>query len=929
MNEPFTFDSPVNFRQQLGSNTAKSEYEEVKNLQLSKSPSKNDELIRKLQAEKDELTVRLKLLQSASNPPSDKADKIMLKSQLAELTETLNAKEVELAKSKHAVSEIKVTYESIVSELREEINRLNDKHKHDSYTRELEYPREISALKSNHALELAQQSEEWEQACEEKVKELEDKLVGEREGLVEKMEQLKKGYEEKIAKIRRSMIPAEEHAKGIERVKEHCEAASAEEVNRVRREFQEREIEHNKKLETVVREAKKVQESAEVTMKNKQEELEDSMQKLTKEKNEFELNLQRTKRELNKKAEEITELEETLEAVKKTVESERKKRKEAEAALKVASNALAGLEDEFAREKKGSTQMTDNLDNLRSELRRTTEENQELAYKCKSLEADMSSLHETFRKQLEERNNEIQSLKHTINDQENETMQLNKTVQERKTREDKILEEEGNKHSETKKALLKEEERSKQLQLKLESMQKECSKIIKQRTMLESKLSEATLNIANLERQLERSKSDLEELAEMHNKMTDAFEELKQRLRKVAGKRAAELMRCKDDIKKHIKEMSANLQEYHNSFVANIGSYYKQVLKKKDKEYKSEFNRSKAEFDEIIAKRMEEQAIECDQKIAEFAAKCENDIKQKELKVNHSQLLIDELEAKSQVMNGNITELEKKLQKTLAENREWKQLNDQLHQKLKENAENFSLYKRDTEKYLNESLIKVRRKNESEFTVLTKEKSAVSAKACAQIEGMKEEFMGELKKILADIALLKVQYQTEINFLQRSYEEKLFRQGQVLLTEKELNKKYSRNTEQLSTEIELARNTKRELQMDSDEKLRLLNKTSAGVAERYNKLKGDSMKTIEALQTEIRCLRAELTGKNEELKESQESCEQLKQSLLLERSFSKSQLSGPQKDYTQTAEYSRLREQRGDALLSKRSRYSLKKPYIQ
>lgn len=929
MNEPFTFDSPVNFRQQLGSSTGKSEYEEAKNLQFSKSPSKSDELIRKLQAEKDELTIRLKLLQSTINPPNDKADKAMLKSQLADVTETLNAKEMELAKARHAVSEIKVTYESIVSELREEINRLNDKHKHDSYTRELEYQREISALKSNHALELAQQSEEWEQVCEEKVRELEGKFASEREGLVEKAEQLKKGCEERIAEIRRSTIPAEEHAKGVDRVREQCEAASAEEVSRIRKEFQEREIENNKKLETIVKETKKVQESTEVTMKNKQEELEDSIQKLAKEKNEFELNFQKTKRELNRKTEEITELEETLETAKKTVENERKKRKEAEAALKVANNTLAGLEDEFAREKKGSTQMTDSLDSLKSELKRTAEENQELAYKCKSLDADMMSLSETFRKQLEERSNEIQSLKQTINDQQNEAMQLSKTIQERKAREDKILEEEGNKHSEIKNALLKEEEHSKQLQLKLESAQKECGKVIKQRAALESKLSEAALNIGGLEKQLERSKSNLEEFAEMHNKTTDAFEELKQRLRKVAGKRTAELMRCKDDITKHIKEINANLQEHHSNIAATIGSYYKQMLKKRDKEYKSELNQSRAEFDGIIVKKMEEQAVEYDQRMGEFSAKYENDIRQKELKINHSQLLIDELEAKSQVMNGNITELEKKLQKTLAENREWKQLNDQLHQKLKENAENFSLYKRDTEKYLNESLIEVRKKNENEFTVLAKEKTAATAKACAQVEGMKEEFMGELKKVLGDVALLKVQYQTEVNFLQRNYEEKLFNQGQALLTEKELNKKYLRSMEQLSTEVELARNTKRELQLDSDDKLRMLNKTSAGAAERYHRLKGDSMRTIEALQTEIKCLRAELIGKSEELKESQESCEQLKQSLLLERSFSKSQLSGPQKDYSQTAEYNRLREQRGDALLSKRSRYSPKQPHIQ
>jgi len=906
------------YRTRLDHEALQEEYERIKkelyNLKQTfeiYNKTSKDDLIKKLQAEKNELVIKLKLMEN-------KEDENSLKLQFAETKDTLINKENELTKAKRTVSEIKLTYEGIVTELREEINHLNDKHKHDTYTQDLEHQRQISSLKSTHALELAQHNEDWERACDDKAKEFEDLLSAERANFAEKMEQIKKIYEEKINEIKNNTIPLEEHSKMLNRLKEQYIEENTETINKLKRKYQEAEVENNKKLESVTKEAKKVQENMEQLIKAKQEALEDSLQQSTKEKNELELNFQKAKREVDWKTKEIAELEETLGANEKTIETERKKCKELKAELKVAKKTLASLEEDFTREKKVSTQFSDNMDSLKSELKKVTEENQALAYKCRSLDTDIMSLNETYKKQLEERKHEIDSLKQVILDQQNEMALLNKAIQERKAKDDQALEGEINKHSETKRTLLKEEEHVKQLQMKLEASQKECCKIINQRGELETKLSETMNKIINLEKQLEKARNSLEELAEERNRTIHTFEELKRKLKKLIKKKVAEVALRKEDIKTSIKEMNEYLQKL--KIHTYINEHYKKLLTNIDNKHRNEINELKGKVNETIVKSIEEQAVEHENKLLEVNVKHGEVIKEKEVKINHCQLLIEELETKSKIMNTNIKELETKLQKTLLENQEWKKLNNQLQCKLKENSENFHLYKKDAEKYLNESLVKVRRRNEDELVLQTKERNDTITRASINVEKLRKELVGEVKKIITDITLLKVQYQTEINHLRRNYEERLLEQGQALLIEKEVNKKYAKNLEQLNVEIEIARSDNRELQMDSDEKLKMLNKSSVGIAERYNQLRVDSMKTIETLQEEIKCLREELIGKSKELKESQECYVNLRSSLNLD----KSQLSAPQKDLTQTTEHNRLKRQKEDMYSSKGSRYSPK-----
>eukprot|EP01022_Parablepharisma_sp_SALTPOND_P015669 TRINITY_DN2243_c0_g1_i1.p1 TRINITY_DN2243_c0_g1~~TRINITY_DN2243_c0_g1_i1.p1 ORF type:complete len:1548 (-),score=222.98 TRINITY_DN2243_c0_g1_i1:4111-8754(-) len=836
-----------------------------------------EDLVQKLQLEKDELAVKLKTVQSQlyAKPHKTHAPKYKLE----DITDALNTRDSEISKAKRAAGEVKMTYEKIVSELHEEIKRLRDEHQHKDYNRELEFQREVSNMKSAHALELAKHDEDWEKICNDKIKEMEEKFVAEKIELNQKLEDVKTMHEGKLKELENNTVPLEKHYKSLEAIRKQSRNEKESESNRIKGEMQYHDKKNERKLNELKMENRRNVNEIEARHKTQIEEMSGKLENVTREKSEIEADKQRVMKEVKRKLEEIEDLEQSLDKVKQQFEDERKKRKETEGTLQIARKHISELEEDITRNKQSITQLCSDNDDLNDELKKHKEEKDMLSIKCRALENDIVSLENSFNRQLGEKKHEISTLSQTIEEQQGEIAFLHKTLQETREKDNQLIESEINKHLAVKKELLETEEHLLKLQEMLDKTQGELRRVGNAKKDLEDTVSEMGLENRELQRHVISLKEELEGTMLVHERTKEEFERTKYRVERLLNNKVEELKEYNNKgIKEGLKELKKFVQEYSVYARERIVAYYKEVLTQLRKEHEQSLSKTKNEANQTMQDILNDKHIEYTKKISDLTAKYEEVIKHKDLEIGHYQTLVDELNAKSKELNNNLEDLEDRLHKTQDEKCELEKANDELQKRMDENLEGFDFYKRDAEKQHQGAIAEINQQNADTIAKLRAENSNQLNYLYAEIEAIKLRSLNEVKRIMNDIFALKAQYQHELTLTAKHYEEKFADMEWNLTQEKGLVEKLLRQVDQLNTELDTARNEQRATQIEAEARISTFNRSSLIDSEKYAKLKVERQKEIDMLQNEVKQLRFELMNKNTQIEELLSDRDALKRS---------------------------------------------------
>ena len=822
---------------------------EAKNLRYSQNFNKEvvgyEESIKKLQREREELVLSLR---------EDKEELVELNRKLEELSNVLKNKELELFKVKRDGTEIKMSYEKAISDLQEQLKQCTEEFKHKDYTRELQYQSEVSAIKSAYSLELAKHNEEWEELCEERIRETKQKLEAEQALILKRVEETERTYKQRINELENTTIPLKEHYQKIEEVKEKCENEKEEETKRIRSVMQVNSKEITNNLNALKEEHKKALQNTEEQYKKKVKELEESLDEMLKKKESVELSNQKLMKENTKMKEEIEECQEDF---KKELEKGKEKRKELEESLQVTKNTITNLELDKRDYLKYST------DNPHlKELESLKEEKYELTSKCKALENEIVDHTDKLRRQLQERNMEVETFNRAKEDLQREIDNLHKSLQETREHDNKLIEAENNKYAKLKTEYYEQEANLKKLEMKYDKLILDMQQLNKYKEDSDIKIAEGNKQKASMEQ-------DIDKLKEQYENLDELYEEQKERLSRTMNALRVELRKKCKNMNSLLSELSVYFEESKQLFenrLREIGrqvvKYYNNAIKKKEERNKLAINRLEDEYNEIIKNKSEEERLNESKKEIEYESKYKTLTQQKDIEINNHQTLIHGLESKLQLMSNNMNDLEEKLRQSELNKKELEEINKALSKTIKERIEGFDTYKKSTETSYKEHIDQLISTRTKEVSELNETHNSKLNQLYNEVNDIKQYSVNTIKRLLNDISLLRTKHQEEVAQVTKDYEKGMEEVISKFKEEQEMARRLMEQLEKISLELYRARQEQRSIQINSDEKFDMLNSSSLKHSEKYKQLKLESKNTIDVLQDEIKRLRIELTNKD-------------------------------------------------------------------
>jgi len=870
-----------------------SEAEKVQNLKeiefyklRSEDFEKVTELARELQKERDELDKKLQSSQNEIlnikeelNENSVKRIIDKQKEKIDELSEIISERDAELNKAKRGVSETKATYEKIVTELHEEIKRIRDENHHNEYSKELEYQQEKSSMKSAFALEMAKQQEEMQKMLEDQLKETEEHFTAEKTELNTKIDEMKKGHEDHITEIEKNTLPLEKHYQIVENIKNEAKQEKDTEVEKLKNQNanQTKDFEH--KIDEMQNSYKsKISELEQNTTETKKN-YENKILELTK--NKFDLEAEKTKlsKEIKKNNDEINTLNTNLTNLKGIYEEERKKKKENERNLIDEQAKLRELAGLIEKTEHDLGQKNVECENLKDEVEKWKEENKKNVTKYKSIEKDLHSIEENLTKQIEAKKSEIIDLNNTISEQQFEIANVHKILQETREKDSKLIENEVNDHLNTKKKLLETEEKIKKANIYIETLQKDLKNLEVERENCANKINELGLQNSELQKEITEMELKMENTDVTYRKNIEKTQEINSQCLKILSEKVLELNEFKRNLKENIANLKSFVNDYSNQIGNQIIEYYKKIITHKNFDFDSKINSLTNDFAQKLQTEQNSSNLAHTSKIVDISQKYEETISQKNAEIGHYQELVDELDKKTKEMQRDIEYLEQKFKNSEQEKLERDHVIKELNQKINDNIEGFDFDKRETERINNETIEKINQEKENEVKRVDNRHKEKFIKLYNEVEAIKGHTLNEMRKLLTDITNLKSMQQYESAQLSQVFSEKLANAETTILSERDKSDARQMEIDQLKSELDSVKHEYKNLQMEAEQKIKIMNKASMLDNEKYSKLKADRRKELDELQNQVKQLKVELVNKKSEVEDISTDRDILKKSM--------------------------------------------------
>jgi len=567
---------------------------------------------------------------------------------LGKLITVLREKEAKLSKKRREENELKTNYERIIGELKEEMKKVKDNCKHQVYTRELEFQREISSIKSKHALDLARHNEDWEQICEQRLIEMEKSFRVEQSNASNRLEV---SYRSQLEEFKETTISLQEYKTSIEILKGDLKDKERE-VTELNASHKEVLVDLNNKYDLKVKE------------------LGDKVKSLLVENTELESKNLKFVKELNERWEEI-------EISTKNYNELKDKCKEGDIILQTAKDELIETKELLAKVYK-------ERESLEIEINSIKDNRDRLLIKCKVLENEIEEYGVKYNKKLEDYSLEVKLLEDTITEKNQEIEHLHKNLKEVRETDCKSIEIETNKYTETMAKLVVEQESTRNLKLQLERVTTKLSQAENSKEQLQTKLQDVEDKINDKSKEIQIFKYKLNEVVE-----------LQENVKEYISTRLKELNEYILDIKNNIENLNDLVGKKCKQAISDITDYYKNIIQRKD----GNINELKDTLKEIL-KKAEEDNTNNEAK--------ENHLKAlQEIELNK---LRNELESQSTILNDNIMKLEKQLREKEVIINEYRKINEELNRNIDSIKGEYDKYKNMVDEHKDEIYKKLKEK---------------------------------------------------------------------------------------------------------------------------------------------------------------------------------------------------------------------------
>jgi hypothetical protein len=169
-----------------------------------------------------------------------KDKQLKFKKKLAEQKELIGKREEEILRQKQMIQGMKEAYDKTITELHEDMKRVKDEWAHKIYDQDIEFQRRLAEEQSRNSLQISQLNEEYQQALELKLIELQQNAQTQIDKTKMTQMEMQKILEEKTKNLERDYIPIKDHEGEVRVLKE--------ELSRLKEEYEKLECTYKEKV---------------------------------------------------------------------------------------------------------------------------------------------------------------------------------------------------------------------------------------------------------------------------------------------------------------------------------------------------------------------------------------------------------------------------------------------------------------------------------------------------------------------------------------------------------------------------------------------------------------------------------------------------------------------------------------------------------
>jgi len=870
--------------------------------QMEEEKKRAEEASKKAEKEKEELVEKFNTygdqLQKSNTETMEavlakqKTKREKLQKKIVELKAIIGKLEEDVSQHKKIINDIKTTYERTINQLHEDMKRIKDEWEHKVYEQDLENQRKLAEEQSKTALQISQLQEEYQQALETKLAEIQADAQNQIQKTKSTHVEMKTIFEEKMKEMEKGFIPLSKHEEMLEEERKKGRENLQKEISLIKEEF-DKEISNQlkeadsirgKEIEQVTSMHKKINSELEEALQKTKKEYMETQEKLEQFESEKE-NLEESIHILEKEHKKLTsDLESALHKIadlETEVDNEKRTKRELEIQLKTTKENSNGLLEKYEKANNLNMKLGTELEALKHKVSDLEEEKETETRKNKGLQSEKDVLTEMVRRLEDDKKVLNGKLQKQIEDLTNESQSLHENTMQIRQRESEKLENEIKNHMTTKNLLIQAEGKVRELEDEISQISTKLKENEYKKAELEDLLGNMKSKNYEFETKIELMENELEKINQQYNSLMKAHENLKSNFQ---NKFIEIIYGLKEELQ-NLKGMALNqiaqLQKELCKKLERTILMEKKCEVQWEKKAQEKIQKEKDLLREELQKTIESKEKEYAENSMNVDSKYDVMIKEKNAEIKQFQGLCEEVENKNKTLLRDLTDLQNKIKSHEVEKQKLEKDNEKLRKEVRSNNEMLDNLKNEVKDKT--SKLKVDAENAmvvAQNEIENKYKKQLSSLQ-KEVETLKIESGKELRTVLGDLGNLKLQYQYEAEQTAQSFDQSLGQIEYSLKLEKDKSEKYKNEAERLQSEIEQAKEEHKSELYQLETKMKHLNQSLMSDTEKYKKIKKEKSEEVDNLSKKIRELTAELTLKNEVItemsNESQSQRQQLKE----------------------------------------------------